>query len=118
MTPTFLETADRVAVIGTPGGSRIITMVLLGALAFHQGEDANTIVNLPRYHHQYLPDTVLYEPQAVAQDVVAELESMGHALKEENNTWGNMHVVVWDKQKRQIDAAADSRGVGQAVIIP
>lgn len=118
MTPTFLETADRVAVIGTPGGSRIITMVLLGALAFHQGEDADAIVNLPRYHHQYLPDTVFYEPQAVADDVVSELESMGHTLKEADSRWGNMHVVVWDKQKQQMDAAADRRGIGSAVIIP
>ncbi len=118
MTPTFLETADRIAIIGTPGGSRIITMVLLGALAFHQGEDADAIVNLPRYHHQYLPDTVFYEPQAVADDVVSELEAMGHALKEADSRWGNMHVVVWDKQTQQMDAASDSRGGGKAVIIP
>jgi len=64
MSPTFLQTDDRLAVIGTPGGSRIITMVLLGALAFQQGTDASKIVSLPRYHHQYLPDTIFYESAA------------------------------------------------------
>ena len=58
MTPTFLETQDRIAVLGTPGGSRIITMVLLAALTFHEGGNAEDMVNRGRFHHQYLPDRI------------------------------------------------------------
>ncbi|MFW2371565.1 MAG: gamma-glutamyltransferase [Gammaproteobacteria bacterium] len=117
MTPTFLETDNRVAVIGTPGGSRIITMVLLGALGFHQGLSADEIVNLPRYHHQYLPDLLFYEPGALSDDIVQQLSGMGHQLKRESRTWGNMQLVVWDKRRRQISAASDRRGIGQARVI-
>ena len=53
MTPTFLETDDRIGIIGTPGGSRIISMVLLGVLDFVDGNKPASWVNLPRYHHQY-----------------------------------------------------------------
>lgn len=49
MTPTFLESGDRVAVLGTPGGSRIITMVLLGILGYDAGLDAQAVAALPRY---------------------------------------------------------------------
>jgi len=55
MTPTFLETKDRIAVLGTPGGSRIISMVLLGVLDFADDNLPQSWVSLPRYHHQYLP---------------------------------------------------------------
>ena len=55
MTPTFLENERGVAILGTPGGSRIISMVLLAALEFARGGDANDIVKLPRLHHQFCP---------------------------------------------------------------
>ena len=117
MTPTFLETSDRIAVIGTPGGSRIITMVLLGTMAFEQGQSAQDIVNLPRFHHQYLPDLTFYEEKALNQDEIAQLQLMGHQLKAEQRSWGNMQLVIKNKNNKQVDAASDSRGVGQAAII-
>jgi len=52
MSPTFIETEQGVAILGTPGGSRIITMVLHGILAYTEGMTAKEIVSLPRYHHQ------------------------------------------------------------------
>lgn len=118
MTPTFLQTDDRLAIIGTPGGSRIITMVLLGALAFHQGESAQAIVDLPRYHHQYLPDQLFYESNAFSKEAKEKLSSMGHHLKASDDTWGNMHLVIWDKNKSKMSAASDHRGLGKAVVIP
>jgi len=118
MSPTFLQTSNRLAVVGTPGGSRIITMVLLAALGFHQGMDADSIVNQPRFHHQYLPDIIFYEPGALSDQQVDELTFMGHQLKVEENTWGNMHLVIWDMQKLQMTAASDSRGLGHSVVIP
>lgn len=117
MTPTFLETPQRIAVIGSPGGSRIITMVLLGSLQFYAGEDAQTIVNTPRLHHQYLPDRVFYEVDAFDQAMIEQLMDAGHELQQADNPWGNMQLVVWDRQAKRMTAAADKRGVGNALVI-
>jgi len=117
MTPTFLETDDRLAVIGTPGGSKIITMVLLGSLRFYFGEDAEKIVNGPRFHNQYLPDNVSYEPGAFSGDVLLGLKNKNHILKPAKNRWGNMQLVIWDKQTEKMSAASDERGEGLAKVI-
>lgn len=115
MSPSFVENAERLAIIGTPGGSRIITMVLHGILAFIDGEDAKTIVRQPRYHHQYLPDHIQYEPGALSWYQRWRLKRMGHQLKELDNPYGNMHVVIWDKKANRVSAASDPRGEGQAM---
>lgn len=117
MTPTFLETPQRIAVIGSPGGSRIITMVLLGSLQFYAGEDAQTIVNTPRMHHQYLPDRVFYEADAFDETMIDRLMEAGHELQQADNPWGNMQLVVWDKQTGKMSAASDARGVGRSVVV-
>ena len=117
MTPTFLETDEKIAVIGTPGGSRIITMVLLGSLEFYFGADAKSIVNHPRYHHQYLPDVVFYESDAFNKKTLDELTAKHHQLKKSDTTWGNMQLVIWDKVNKEMSAASDQRGVGMAKVI-
>ncbi|MGH8457794.1 MAG: gamma-glutamyltransferase, partial [Nevskiales bacterium] len=66
MSPTFVEAPERIAILGTPGGSRIISMVLGSILAFADGVDAKTMVSQPRLHHQYLPDEVVYEDGALS----------------------------------------------------
>ena len=116
MTPTFLETEDRIAVLGTPGGSRIITMVLLAALEFHQGGDAEAMVNRGRFHHQYLPDKILVEPGVFTDKLVNALFELGHETQILDSTYGNMHVVIKHKDNGQLDAAADRRGGGSARI--
>jgi gamma-glutamyltranspeptidase/glutathione hydrolase len=117
MSPTFLEYESRLAVIGTPGGSRIITMVLLGALAFHDGADARGIVDLPRYHHQYLPDKIFLEKQALKSVNAEQLKAMGHKLSESDRDWGNMQLVIYDRRDRTMDAASDRRGIGESRVI-
>ena len=117
MTPTFLETDERLAVIGTPGGSQIITMVLLGSLRFYFGEDVESIVNGPRFHHQYLPDRVSYEPDAFNSETLKVLKNKKHALKQSKRSWGNMQLVIWDKRKKAMTAASDKRGLGEAKVI-
>lgn len=123
MSPTFIENEKGVAILGTPGGSRIITMVLLGALEYANGGDAHNIVNIPRYHHQYLPDVVMYENDAFDEDLEQELSLRGHILKKQMSPYGggfghygNMQAVVWDKLKNKVTAASDSRGIGSAVV--
>lgn len=109
MTPTFLESPRGVAVLGTPGGSRIISMVLLSTLAWIEGADAETMVALPRYHHQYLPDVVLHEPEAFSRETAAALEARGHTLQESRRQYGNMNVVTWDYEGDRVEAASDPR---------
>ncbi len=114
MTPTFLETEDRVAILGTPGGSRIISMVLLGVLEFARGNGPYTFVSRPRFHHQYLPDRVEYEPGALDERERAGLRGRGHTLLELRQPYGNMQAVLWDRDLGTVRAVADPRGEGRA----
>jgi gamma-glutamyltranspeptidase/glutathione hydrolase len=118
MSPTFVETDELIAIVGTPGGSRIITMVLLALLELlDQGErDIDAVVNLPRYHHQYLPDTITYEPGALDEVLVSTLKARGHELEQRQSPYGDMHAVLWDLISNRLSAASDGRGEGQARI--
>jgi gamma-glutamyltranspeptidase/glutathione hydrolase len=115
MTPTFLFGADRTAVIGTPGGSRIITMVLIGLLELMDGKGAQAVADTPRFHHQYLPDVVSTEPGAFSADEVAQLTARGHSVSPGERPWGNLQVVTWDHAAGQVEAGTDPRwkGVGK-----
>ena len=116
MSPTFLYDENRVAILGTPGGSRIITMVLLSTLEFAKGADAETMVELPRFHHQFLPDRIQFESNAIDKETQNSLTNLGHALEDLQRTYGNMHVVIWNKKTNQVSAASDPRGIGQAQV--
>lgn len=116
MTPTFLEDGKRTVVLGTPGGSRIITMVLLATLDIAAGGDAASAVSVKRFHHQFLPDVIQYEPGALTPEVVVGLQAQGHELKALGHTYGNMQVVLWDKVHRRVEAASDPRGGGLALV--
>jgi len=117
MTPTFVEGPKGVLVIGTPGGSRILTMVLLGMLDFFRGADVQTIVAAPRYHMQYLPDQVQFEKGAFDADAQAALTRMGYKLDALSNPYGNMQAVLWRPAQNTLDAAADPRAVGTARVV-
>lgn len=117
MTPTFVEGPNGVLILGTPGGSRIISMVLLGVLGFTQGLNAEQIVSLPRYHHQYLPDEVQFEPGALSAAEQKALTAKGHKLKPLESPYGNLHAVLWDAKTGRLEAASDPRGVGQAKVV-
>jgi gamma-glutamyltranspeptidase/glutathione hydrolase len=116
MSPTFVFDRNRVGVIGTPGGSRIITMVALGVMEFERGANARQIVSLKRFHHQYRPDHIQLEPKALTQDQKDALVFMGHELKQLKSPYGNMQVIIWNKNSGQVDAASDARGIGKAQI--
>ncbi|MDY6942633.1 MAG: gamma-glutamyltransferase [Pseudomonadota bacterium] len=118
MSPTFLETPERVAVLGTPGGSRIISMVLLGSLVFAEGGSAADMVSTGRYHHQYLPDKISYEPDGLSPALIDALEKKGHQTGQAKRAYGDMQVVVIDRRSRRLAAASDPRRRGEAVVIP
>ncbi|KAF1704940.1 gamma-glutamyltransferase [Pseudoxanthomonas suwonensis] len=126
MTPTFMVSPDRVAVLGTPGGSRIITMVLLGVLGYADGLDAQAVAALPRYHHQWQPDVVEAETGAFSPEVASRLRAMGHALHlpegsvsagASSHFWGNLQTVMWDRRSGQLQGGTDPRNpVGKAEV--
>ena len=116
MTPTFLESDRGVAILGTPGGSRNISMVLLASLAWIDGADAAGMVALPRFHHQYLPDQLVHEKGALDAAEIDALKAMGHSLKESSRLYGNMQVVTWDRGTGEVHAASDPRGQGESRI--
>ena len=112
MSPTIVENTKNndYAVIGTPGGSRIITMVLHGILSFTENLPAQEIVNQPRYHHQYLPDSIQVEPEMMSDDTRAEMLSKEHQFKNLNSSYGNMQIVI--NKNNKLSAASDTRGEG------
>ena len=117
MTPTFMIGEDKRAVIGTPGGSRIITMVLLGILDFMRGNEPESWVALPRFHHQYVPDKVSAEPGAFTQEQVDALRGMGHEVEVRKRTWGNMHGAMWNLETGEVTAGSDPRWPsGRAIV--
>jgi gamma-glutamyltranspeptidase/glutathione hydrolase len=113
MSPSFVDGPDRLAVLGTPGGSVIITMTLEGILAFVDGQEPAQFVANRRYHHQYLPDVISAEKNALSGEDIATLKAMGHEITEAPGTWpyGFMNAVSWNKKTGEMRAAADPRGV-------
>lgn len=118
MTPTFLERDKHVAILGTPGGSRIPSMVLLAALEFAAGRDPGRWVSRPRFHHQYLPDEVQFEPYALTPAEQAGLRLRGHRLAGLAEPYGNMQAILLDWDTGSSTAASDSRGEGSARVLP
>jgi len=113
MSPTFVEDQRGVLVLGSPGGSRIISMVLLGILDYvDQPEtDLKRLVGAPRFHHQYLPDRIQVEPDGFSEDWIAALKAKGHVVETGRRRWGNMQVVYLDRKTGRITTANDPRGL-------
>ncbi len=112
MSPTFVEDSRGVLVFGTPGGSRIITMVLIGLLEHLHGPglDLARVVGVPRYHHQYLPDRIEVEPGQFPEAWVAALKEKGHTVQEGRRRWGNMQAVFVHRETGTVVVEGDPRG--------
>lgn len=109
MTPTIVEKdGELFLVLGAPGGSTIITAVLQTFLNVTEyGMSLTEAVSAPRFHHQWLPDVILHEPDAPGEGVKAELEAMGHNFREVKS----MAVIkaLQVQADGSISAAADRR---------
>lgn len=112
MSPAFVEDKRGVLVLGTPGGSRIISMVLLGILTHVGGgtADPERVVGVPRFHHQYQPDRIEFEPMQFGPEWRQALEAKGHVVQEGKRRWGNMQAVFVDGATHEATAASDPRG--------
>ena len=120
MTPTFMEYGPKdnrqFALIGTPGGSRIITMVFLGLLEALDQKGPQVWVDRPRFHHQFVPDVVQHEPGAFSAATMSDLQKRGHTLKDVGHTYGDMHAIRWHMSNGNVEAASDQRRLGKALL--
>ena len=81
MTPTIVEKDGKLSlVLGTPGGSTIITSVLQTILNIYEYEmPVQKAVNSPRFHHQWFPDNIVFEPNAFGGKIIKDLKRMGYS---------------------------------------
>jgi gamma-glutamyltranspeptidase/glutathione hydrolase len=91
-------------------------MVLLATLDFVDGHSAAQIAAAPRIHHQYLPDVVRYEPDALSSDEIAALKARGNAVEPGGRRWGNLQTIIWDRASGTVEAASDPRGEGEGLV--
>jgi gamma-glutamyltranspeptidase/glutathione hydrolase len=118
MTPSFMESRDQVVALGAPGGSRIITEVLLGILGYDDGLDAQQVAALPRFHHQWWPDVISAEAGALDPETVKALQAMGHTVNAGESKWGNLQTVEWDRRSNTLSGGSDPRNpVGKADVL-
>ncbi|MGL5277006.1 gamma-glutamyltransferase [Myroides sp.] len=110
MSPTILEKNGKLyMVVGTPGGSTIITSVFQTILNVTEfGMNMQEAVAAPRFHHQWLPDHIDYEPTAISAGVRKALEEKGYILKE-RNPYGRVEGILVNKNGTY-QAGADTRG--------
>jgi len=120
MTPTIVLKNDKpFIIIGSPGGSTIITVVLqviLNVIDF--GMNIQEAVNAPRIHHQWMPDIIYLEEFAISKDVKLNLENMGYKFGNRNDAFtvlGSAQSILIDENNKNIYGAADPRRGGLAI---
>ena len=117
MTPTIVEKEGKLwMVVGTPGGSTIITAVAQTILnAYEHGLSMQDAVNAPRFHHQWLPDTVVFEPEGFSKSTLATLKEKGYLINEERSRIIGKVDAIRVLKNGQLEAGADPRGDDAAV---
>ncbi len=117
MTPTIVvKDGKPFMVIGTPGGTTIITtvmQVICNVIDFDM--NIQQAIDAPRIHHQWSPDVTDYERRGLSVDTIEKLESMGHILKERRGNSGLAEGIVIDNTHGVLFGASDPRGYGLAI---
>ena len=114
MSPTVLAKDGKpFMIIGSPGGSRIITITLEAIVnVIDHGMDIQEAIDAPRIHHQWLPDTLSIEPHGLSPDTLKMLAGMGYHLDvaDEGKTWGQAAgILVGGKSLGEIEAGGGAR---------
>jgi gamma-glutamyltranspeptidase/glutathione hydrolase len=110
MTPTIITKDDHLfMVLGSPGGPRIITSVLQTILnVIDYGMNIQEAVDAPRFHHQWWPDMILFEPFAISQDTNEKLADMGYSLIQ-HAPWSAVAAILVEPTKDLYYGANDDR---------
>ncbi len=117
MTPTIVEKDGKLLMsVGTPGGSTIITSVLQTILNVHEfNMTMQEAVNAPRFHHQWLPDIILMEPNSFSKDLVTKLNALGYPTNEERSPVIGKVDGILILPNGALEGGADKRGDDTAV---
>lgn len=117
MTPTLVEKDGKLFMnLGTPGGSTIITSVLQTILNVHEFDmSMQEAVNAPRFHHQWLPDVILMEPNSFGKELVAKLNSLGYPTNENRSPVIGKVDGILILPNGKLEGGADKRGDDTAV---
>lgn len=117
MTPTIVEKNGQLhMVVGTPGGSTIITSVLQTILNVHEFDmGMQEAVNQTRFHHQWLPDVIKMEPKGFNKQVKKDLQQLGYKLDETNSPVIGKVDAILVLPNGKLEGGADYRGDDTAI---
>ncbi len=112
MSPTLVTQDGHVyLLLGSPGGSRIISAILETIInVIDYGMDVQSAVDATRFHHQWLPDQIYFEPYAFSADTAERLAAMGHKLAEQP-PWGAVEAIMVAPEISASAATAGGAGI-------